>query len=194
MNFKQLKILINSDLYRLNYTPSTKNILKAIFFNYSYKITFWFRLGSFLQEKKGFIMKCLYRIVFLIYKHNQYLTGIQLPFGTKIGPGLTFGHFSCIVITSSATIGKNCTIYCGCTIGNVWGKSGSPTIGDNVVLYPGAKVVGNVVIGDNVVIGANAVVTKDIPANSVGGGIPAKVISDKGQEYTSLFVKSTLQV
>ena len=182
MNFKQLKILINSDLYRLNYTPSTKNILKAIFFNYSFKITFWFRLGSFLQEKKGFIMKCLYRIVFLIYKHNQYLTGIQLPFGTKIGPGLTFGHFSCIVITSSATIG------------NVWGKSGSPTIGDNVVLYPGAKVVGNVVIGDNVVIGANAVVTKDIPANSVGGGIPAKVISDKGQEYTSLFVKSTLQV
>ena len=76
----------------------------------------------------------------------------------------------------------------------MWGKSGSPTIGDNVVLYPGAKVVGNVVIGDNVVIGANAVVTKDIPANSGGGGIPAKVISDKGQEYTSLFVKSTLQV
>lgn len=92
MDFKQLKYLINSDLYRLNYTPSTKNILKAIFFNYSFKITFWFRLGSFLQEKKGFIMKCLYRIVFLIYKHNQYLTGIQLPFGTKIGPGLTFGH------------------------------------------------------------------------------------------------------
>lgn len=93
MNFKQCKYLINSDLLRLNYTPSIKNILKAIFFNYSFKITFWFRLGSFLQEKKGFIIKCLYRIVFLIYKHNQYLTGIQLPFGTKIGPGIDVRPF-----------------------------------------------------------------------------------------------------
>ena len=54
------------------------------------------------------------------------------------------------------------------------GNRGCPTIGDNVVLYPGAKVVGNVVIGDNVVIGANAVVTKDIPANSVGGASQQK--------------------
>lgn len=63
------------------------------------------------------------------------------------------------------------------------GANGSPIIGHNVVIYPGAKILGNVKVGNNVVIGANAVVTKDIPDNSVAVGIPAKVISNKGQEY-----------
>lgn len=105
---------------------------------------------------------------------------------TQIGKGLVFAHFSNIVVTSNAIIGENCIIYNGCTIGGVHGVNGSPIIGHNVVIYTGAKILGNVKVGNNVVIGANAVVTKDIPDNSVAVGIPAKVISNKGEEYFNL--------
>ena len=80
-----------------------------------------------------------------------------------------FCHFSCIVIAQSVNIGKNVSIHQGVTIGRIFnGKySGVPTIGDNVVIFSGAKVLGNIQIGDNAVIGANAVVA----------GVPAKIIS-----------------
>lgn len=102
--------------------------------------------------------------MFLIHKHNQYLTGIQLPIGTQIGEGLCFAHFSCIVINSTALIGKNCTIYHGVTIGGVRGpKGGAPIIGDNVVISSGAKIIGKVRIGNNVMIGSGAIRCKGYP-------------------------------
>lgn len=87
---------------------------------------------------------CL-RCVQLIHKHNQYLTGIQIGFGTKIGKALMFPHYSCIVINGSAIIGDNCTIYHGVTVGSVRGpKGGAPHIGNNVVIASGAKVIGKI--------------------------------------------------
>ena len=109
----------------------------------------------------------LYAIVFLIHKHNQYLTGIQLRLETKVGEGLRFQHFSCIVINEATIIGKNCLIFQGVTIGV--GTSGIPRIGNNVT------------------IGANAVVTKDVPDNSIAVGIPAKVIAVNTPEKQKLY-------
>lgn len=158
--------------------------VKYLLLNASFKITFWFRIASFLQMKtnSSILYRCIYYIVCIIYKHNQYLTGIQLPIGTNVGEGLCFSHFSCIVINKHAIIGKNCTIFQGVTIGSVRGANGGvPKIGDNVVIASGAKVIGDVKIGNNVMIGAGAVVVHDIPDNSVAVGNPAKVVSKNGK-------------
>lgn len=127
--------------------------------------------------------------MFLIHKRNQYKTGIHLLLGTAVGQGLQFPHFSCIVIYNYATIGHFCTIFQGVTIGAAGGK-GAPKIGDNVVIAAGAKVIGNVIVGNNVFIGANAVVVTDIPDNAVVAGVPAKIINMDGLKNTLLYLNN----
>lgn len=153
-------------------------ILKVIF-NSSFCITFWFRIASFLNTRQGLVARAFLQLVKVIYFINQRITGIQLPIGTRIDSGLRFFHYNCIVIAYSVVIGKNCSIHQGVTIGRVFAglKEGVPTIGNNVVIFPGAKVIGNIRIGDNVVIGANAVVIDNVPSNSVVAGSPAKIVS-----------------
>ena len=98
MTWKECKILIDSDLARLNNIKLAW--AKYLITNASFKITFWFRIGSYLKQKHSPFFRILYMVVFLIHKHNQYLTGIQLPIGTHIGKGLLFEHFSCITQVS----------------------------------------------------------------------------------------------
>ena len=111
--------------------------------------------------------------------HVQRKTGIQLPVGTKVGGGICFCHFGSVVIANSVIIGKNVSIHPGVTLGRVFAgpKKGCPNIGDNVVIFAGAKIVGNIRIGDNAVVGPNAVVINDVPNDSVVVGIPAKIVS-----------------
>ncbi|GAA3508754.1 serine acetyltransferase [Aquimarina addita] len=178
-----LKNLIKSDLERM--TPYSKlNLIKYLLFNASFKITFWFRIGGYIKKQR--LLKLLYPFIFLIHRKNQFKTGIQLPIETNIGKGLTFVHYSSTVINFAAMIGDNCTIFNGVTIGSVRGK-GVPTIGNNVVIATGAKVLGDIIIGNNVMIGANAVVVNDIPDNAVVGGIPAKILNMKGLEHTQFY-------
>lgn len=110
-----------------------------------------------------------------------------MPLETNIAGGLQFFHYSCIIIAQSVTIGKNASIHQGVTIGRVFaGKyNGVPTIGDNVVIFAGAKLLGKIHIGNNVVIGANAVVIKDVPDDCVIAGVPAKIISQDSQSCFS---------
>lgn len=147
----------------------------------SFKVTFWFRIGTYVWKKyrKNKFWVPIYVVIKLIYKHIQHKTGIQLPIGTNVGEGLRFFHHDCIIIAQTSIIGKNVSIHQGVTIGRSFnGKhAGVPTIGDSVVVFAGAKIIGNVTIGDNAVIGANAVVVNDVPENAVVGGIPAKIIS-----------------
>ena len=188
MTWKECKYLTASDLKRL--TNTKWGGVKYLFFNASFRITFWFRIGSYLSTKKGLICKLLYGIVFLIHKHNQYLTGIQLAFGTDIKGGFTFGHFSNIVINRGSKIGKNVTIFQGVTIGSIRGdkiKCGSPTIGNNVVISPGAKIIGKITIGNNVFIAPNAVIISDTPDNATVGGIPAKILNMNGALNCSFY-------
>ncbi|WIM85533.1 serine O-acetyltransferase [Gallibacterium anatis] len=89
-------------------------------------------------------------------------------------------HKQDIVIGNNCRIGKNCKIYQGVTLGQ--NKGGYPTIKDNVIIYPGAKVIGNITVGNNVIIGANAVVVKDVADNQIVAGVPAKVIGENSNE------------
>ena len=84
MNWKETKDLINADCARLPQKSFGK--FRYLLSNHSFKITFWFRIGSYLKNKKGF-WKILYALVVLIHKHNAYKTGIQMPFGTTVGGG-----------------------------------------------------------------------------------------------------------
>lgn len=109
-------------------------------------------------------------IIFLIYNSS-------IPFQCEIGEGSYFGYGGiAVVIHKEARIGKNCMIAQCVTIGGKQGANGAPSIGDNVVVSAGAKVIGNIKIGNNCIIGANAVVTKDLPDNAVAAGVPAKII------------------
>lgn len=94
--------------------------------------------------------------------------------GSEIGANLSLPHPNGIVIGKGSKIGKNVTIYQQVTIGQNHGKY--PVIGDNVIIYSGAKIIGDIYIGDNCVIGANAVVVDNVSENSIVGGVPAKKI------------------
>lgn len=157
---------------------------KEAFASASFPVSFWFRIATYFKSNRfKIIYYPLYLISVIIFKIHKLATGIQLPVGTKIGGGVKFFHYNCIIIAQSSIIGENSSIHQGVTIGRVFNgpKAGCPTIGNNVVIFAGAKIIGNVHIGDHTVIGANAVVTSSIPANSVCVGVPAKIISDKSK-------------
>jgi serine O-acetyltransferase len=150
--------------------------------------TFWylvlFRLGSFFKSdcKIPIIKQVFYIFFWISYKILSVIMGIQIPLGTKIDQGLYLPHYGLIVVHQKAKIGSHCTIGQGVTIGIAGRdeKKGVPEIGNYVYIAPGAKIIGKIKIGNNVMIGANAVVTKDVPDNSVVAGVPARIISNKG--------------
>jgi len=127
--------------------------------------------------------KCLLLRLWYLYRIKRSDAFNNASMGTNLNGGAQFAtppdlphHLNGIIISYYAKIGKNCTILQQVTIAqDQEGKAA--TIGDNVVIGAGAKILGGVTIGDNVRIGANAVVTKDIPSNSIAVGVPAKVIS-----------------
>jgi serine O-acetyltransferase len=111
-------------------------------------------------------------------------SSIEIPPQVAIGPGLFIPHTGYIVVASTATIGRHCTLTQGVTIGHRAGGDvtsfAGPVVGDRVYIGPGAAVLGPIDIGDDVLIGANAVVTRSVPARAVVVGNPARVISMKG--------------
>ncbi len=112
---------------------------------------------------------------------TRFLTGIEIHPGAIIGKGLFIDHGMGVVIGETTEIGDNATIYHGVTLGGTtWNKGKRhPTLGENVVIGAGAKVLGPITIGDNARIGSNAVVVKDVPANTTMVGVPGRaIISD----------------
>lgn len=183
MDWNKCKKLILQDYNR----KKTRKLNRGEFCKYfveqivseSFKVTFWFRILSYLRNK-GCLCKVFFYPLRLYYMHVSRVTGIQLPIGTKIGGGIIFCHFGYVVIANSVIIGDNVSIHPGVIIGRIFAgpKQGVPTIGSNVVIFAGAKIVGNITIGDNAVIGPNAVVIDDVPQNAVVVGVPAKVVSN----------------
>jgi serine O-acetyltransferase len=94
-----------------------------------------------------------------------------------IGPGLFIVHYGTIIVNPKARIGAKCILHACVNIGEH--KGGAPKIGNNCYIGPGAKIFGDIVIGDNVSIGANSVVNKSFPDNVVIAGVPAKIIKYK---------------
>ena len=113
----------------------------------------------------------------------RFITGIEIHPAATIGKGLVIDHGMGVVIGETAEIGDNCTLYQGVTLGGTGKDVGKrhPTLGDNVMVGAGAKVLGPFRIGDNTKIAAGAVVLSEIPDQSTAVGIPAKVVKRQGQ-------------
>lgn len=145
-------------------------------------IVLTYRFGNFIH-KSPLILKVilfpLYRLLNFVFSSKK---GVEIPYACKIGEGFRLVHPFDIVITPQAVIGRNVVVFNNVTIGvNHFDRSGYPVVGDNVIIYTGAKIIGNVKIGHDCIIGANAVVVQDIPDHSVAGGIPARVIKTSSE-------------
>ena len=152
--------------------PAATNIMSVILLYPGFHAIVIHKLTHFLYVKHMFF------IARLISQISRFLTGIEIHPGAKIGKRLIIDHGMGVVIGETAEIGDNCTIYHQVTLGGTGKetKKRHPTIGNNVMIGCGSKVLGNITIGDNVKIGANSVVTKDIPKNSTAVGIPCRII------------------
>lgn len=119
---------------------------------------------------------------YALTKYNYHKMSVKLNFSIPInvfGEGLSLPHYGTIVVSQAARVGKNCRIHEGVTIGAINGSTASASIGDNVFIASGAKIIGDISIADDVAIAANAVVVKSITeAGTTWGGVPAKKISD----------------
>lgn len=115
----------------------------------------------------------LYHIAF---KLVQILTGIELPCEVVVGKNFVIDHFGGIVISGYARFGDNCRIRNGVVVGlSRVDDPVAPVVGHNVDIGTGAKLLGRITVGDNVLIGANAVVVRDVPANHIAVGVPARI-------------------
>jgi serine O-acetyltransferase len=184
MSFGEYRRLLFSDLFRIQAEHGWRAVLRqATTGSEGFKYTFWMRSCRYLQGA-GWMLRPVLYIAYAMLRRYTYKFGISIPHRTQIGSGLYIGHFGGIVVNEQATIGKNCNLSHGVTIGqaNRGRNKGCPIIGDNVYIGPGAKIVGAVTIGNNVAVGANCVVTRDIPDNAVVVGVPGRVISLNGSE------------
>ena len=138
----------------------------------------------------GFHAIIYYRIAHFFYKHGmkfiarwvsqtgRFFTGVEIHPGATIGRGLLIDHGSGVVIGETAIVGDNCTIYQGVTLGGTGKDIGKrhPTVGNNVMIGSGAKVLGPFTVGDNAKIAAGAVVLNAVPEGATAVGVPAKII------------------
>lgn len=156
--------------------PAAKSVLEVII-NYPGLHAIWFhRISHFFYQRQWYVLARF------ISQIGRFFTQIEIHPGAKIGEGLFIDHGAGVVIGETAEIGDNVTIYQGVTLGGTGKEKGKrhPTIGNNVVISSGAKVLGSFTIGDNVKIGAGSVVLKEVPANCTVVGIPGKIVIKDG--------------
>lgn len=133
--------------------------------------------------RPGWLRKAFSLAYKILYKIIQILTGIELPCEAIVGRNFRIDHFGGIIVSGYAVFGDNCILRHGVTVGlKNTDDPRAPRIGDNVSIGAGAKLLGPIVIGDNVDIGANAVVVRDVPANHIAVGVPARNIPKPGAD------------
>lgn len=177
--FKEIKELLLA--YKERDPAATSNI--SIFLLYpgvramiDHRIAHWF-----YKHKCFFIARS-------ISQRSRKRTGIEIHPGAQIGKRLVIDHGMGIVIGETTIIGDDCLLYQGVTLGGSGKEKGKrhPTLGNNVLVGAGAKVLGSFTIGDNARIAANAVVLNEIPANATAVGVPARVVRVKGKKVDML--------
>ncbi|HEX9105774.1 MAG TPA: serine O-acetyltransferase [Longimicrobiales bacterium] len=183
MTFRELRYLIASDVYRYHGRYSRALLLRECALGFASKVAIWLRVAAYLKGR-GWPFFPLYVVARLLHRRYCIRFGVEIPYSTQIGPGLYIGHYGAVVISSYATIGRNCNLSQGVTVGVIGrgARAGAPRIGDNVYLGPGCKVIGGVSVGNDVAVGANCVVTRDVPDHAVVVGVPGRVISMNGSE------------
>lgn len=167
--FKHTKADIN---FILDNDPAARSKLEVFLLYPSVHSLIMYRISHFFYEKKRFF------IARLISQLGRFLTGIEIHPGAKIGMGTLIDHGSGVVIGETSVIGDRVTIYQGVTIGATGNEKQfkrHPTLGNDIVVGSGAKILGPINIGDHCKIGANSVVLKDMPSYTTAVGIPAKI-------------------
>ncbi len=146
-----------------------------------------------------------HRLAHLLYRWNipvlprcvsqlvRSVTGIEIHPGAQLGRGIFIDHGMGVVIGETAVLGDNVTLFQGVTLGGTGKERGKrhPTLGHNVVVGAGAKVLGNITLGDNVTIGSNAVVIRDVPADSTVVGVPGRVVKAAGRHFPGINLDHT---
>ncbi len=143
-----------------------------VFLYPSFWAVFFHRIAHFLYNKK------FYFIARFISQFSRLLTGIEIHPGAKIGEGLFIDHGMGVVIGETCEIGNNVLIYQGVTLGGTGKETGKrhPTIGNNVMIGAGTKILGPFKVGDNVKIGSGSVVLNEVPSNCTAVGVPARIV------------------
>lgn len=157
--------------------PAIKRSAEVFLYPSFYAILFHKVAHRFYKRK-------LYFIARLISQISRWITGIEIHPGAKIGKRLFIDHGMGVVIGETCEIGDNVTIYQGVTLGGTGKEKGKrhPTIGDNVMIGAGAKVLGPFKVGNNSRIGSGSVVLKEIPENCTCVGIPARIVKRDNQK------------
>ncbi|MBQ7040201.1 MAG: serine O-acetyltransferase [Clostridia bacterium] len=167
--FEQLKSDINTILER---DPAARNFWEVFFLYPGFKALMRHRIAHKLHQKGH------YFLADRISKTTRRKYGIEIHPAAKIGSGVFIDHGMGVVIGETAVVGDNCTIYQGVTLGGTGKHKGKrhPTIGNNVLIGCGAKVLGPFTVGDNSKIAANAVVLQEVPPDCTCVGIPARIV------------------
>src|SRR5262245_20710424 len=142
---------------------------------------FWvmivYRFGQWRYGVRPSLLRKLLSVIYkILFKFVQIVTGIELPCEAIVGRNFVIDHFGGIIVSGYARFGDNCRIRNGVVVGlRRVDEPFAPTIGNNVDIGAGAKLLGPITIGDNSIIGANAVVIEDVPESSIAIGVPAVV-------------------
>ncbi len=174
--------LINDAKLIASRDPAAKNVLEVILLYPGFHVLIYHKFAHWFYKKRIFF------IARLISQLGRFFTGIEIHPGATLGRGLFIDHGMGIVIGESAVVGDNCTIYHGVTLGGTGkekGKKRHPTIGNNVLIGAGAKVLGPCKIGDNSLIGANTFVSFDVEPNSTVVGAKGRVVKKRNEKIDS---------
>ncbi len=172
-NVKNAGKLIKSDIEAVEKRdPASKGKLEIILTNQGIHAIWSYRVAHLLYI---YNFRLIAKIISQI---SRFFTGIEIHPAALIGQGLLIDHGSGVVIGETAIIGNDCTIFHGVTLGGTGKERGKrhPTLHNNVFVGAGAKLLGNIEIGNNVKIGANTVVLYDIPDGATAVGVPAKIV------------------
>jgi serine O-acetyltransferase len=162
--------------------PAARNWLEVLFCYPGLQVLVFYRFAHWLHVLGvPFIPRLISHIA-------RFLTGIEIHPGAMIGRGVFIDHGMGVVIGETAIVGDYTLIYQGVTLGGTGKESGKrhPTLGENVVVGAGAKVLGNILIGNNVRIGAGSVVLRDVPSDCTVVGIPGRILYRSGVRVNPL--------
>lgn len=179
-----LKVIILSIIFREDIQaarakdPAAKGFFEVLFLYQGLHALISHRIAHFFYKIRLFFLA---RFISQISRH---ITGIEIHPGAQIGKRFFIDHGMGVVIGETAIIGDDVLLYQGVTLGGTGLEKGKrhPTIGNNVVIGTGAKVLGNITVGDNSYVGANAVVIKDVPPNSTVVGVPGRITKQDGKK------------
>jgi serine O-acetyltransferase len=157
--------------------PAARNKFEVVF-TYSGLHAIWAH-----RIAHSFYKNRWYTVARIISQVSRFFTGIEIHPGATIGDGLFIDHGMGVVIGETCEIGNNVVIYQGVTLGGTGKERGKrhPTIGNNVVIGSGSKVLGSFEVGDNVNIGSNSVVLREVPPNSTVVGNPGRIVKRNGE-------------